>query len=156
MRLLDSRNIPYTVQEYDASGEFHTALQAATLIGATPDQVYKTLIVQRDPPKSGKPIAVMIASNRELDLKLLARSLGDAKHKLRMATQRDAEALTGLKVGGISALALLNQGFEICIDDKALALDQIHISAGQRGIDLKIAVKDLIAVSAARSIAATE
>lgn len=156
MRLLDSRNIPYTVQEYDASGEFHSALEAASLIGAPPEEVYKTLIVLRDPPKSGKPLAVMIASNRELDLKLLARSLGDGKRKLRMATQRDAESLTGLKVGGISALALLNRGFEICIDDKALALDQIHISAGQRGIDLKIAVKDLIAVSAARSIAATE
>lgn len=60
-----------------------------------------------------------------------------------MATQREAESLTGLQVGGISALALLHRGFEICLDAPARALDQIHVSAGQRGVDLQLAVRDL-------------
>ena len=87
-------------------------------------------------------------------MKSLAKSL--AEKKLRMATQREAESLTGLQVGGISALARLNRGFEICIDESALALDQIHISAGQRGIDLQLAVKDLIALTRAKTVRATE
>ncbi len=166
MRLLESRNIAYVAREYDASGAFHSAEQAAQLIGAPVETVYKTLVVLRDPssfdyrsggsgraPKSGKPILVLIAAPREVDLKLLAKSLSEKK--LRMATQREAESLTGLQVGGISALTLLNRGFEICIDEPALALDQIHVSAGARGVDLQLAVKDLIAVTRARTVRAT-
>jgi Cys-tRNA(Pro)/Cys-tRNA(Cys) deacylase len=155
MRLLESRKIPYIAKTYDASGEFHSATEAAQLLGAPVEAVYKTLVVLRDPPKSGKPILVMVASHREVDLKMLAKSLGDAKRKLRMATQREAESLTGLQIGGISALALLNRGFEIVLDEPALALDQIHISAGQRGVDLQLAVKDLIAVTRAKIVRAT-
>jgi len=155
MRLLESRKIPYIAKTYDASGEFHSATEAAQLIGAPVESVYKTLVVLREPPKSGKPLLVMIAANREVDLKLLAQSLGTPKQKLRMATQREAESLTGLQVGGISALALLNRGFEIVLDEPARALDQIHISAGQRGVDLQLAVNDLVAVTNARVVRAT-
>jgi Cys-tRNA(Pro)/Cys-tRNA(Cys) deacylase len=155
MRLLESRKIPYNATTYDASREFHSAIEAAQWLGAPVEAVYKTLAVLREPPKSGKPILVMVASHREVDLKVLAKSLGDAKRKLRMATQREAESLTGLQVGGISALALLNRGFEICIDEPALALDQIHISAGQRGVDLQLAVKDLVTVTRAKTVRAT-
>jgi len=155
MRLLDSRKIPYVATEYDASREFHSATEAAQLIGAPVESVYKTLVVLREPPKSGKPLLVLIASPREVDLKALAKSLGDAKRKLRMATPREAEALTGLQVGGISALALLNRGFEIVLDESARSLDQIHISAGERGVDLRLAAKDLIAVTNAKVVRAT-
>jgi len=155
MRLLESRKIPYIAKTYDASGEFHSAAEAAQLLGAPVESVYKTLVVLREPPKSGKPLLVMIAAHREVDLKLLAQSLGAPKQKLRMATQREAESLTGLQVGGISALALLNRGFEIVLDEPARALDQIHISAGQRGVDLQLAVNDLVAVTNARVVRAT-
>ncbi len=153
MRLLESRKIPFVAKTYDASGEFHSATEAAQWLGVSPDCVYKTLVVLREPPQKGKPILIMVASDRELDLKLLAKSLGEKK--LRMATQREAESLTGLQVGGISALALLNRGFEICIDESARGLDQIHISAGRRGIDLRLAVKDLIDVTRAQVVRAT-
>jgi len=155
MRMLDSREIPYVATEYDASREFHSATEAAQLLGAPVESVYKTLVLLREPPKSGKPLLVLIASQREVDLKQLAKSLGDAKRKLRMATQREAESLTGLQVGGISALALLQRGFEICLDEPAVALEQIHISAGQRGVDLRLAVKDFLAVTNAKVVRAT-
>lgn len=152
MRLLESRKIPYIAKTYDASSEFHSATEAAQLLGASPDSVYKTLVVLREPPQKGKPILVMIASDRELDLKSLAKSLDEKK--LRMATQREAESLTGLQVGGISPLLLLNRGFEVCIDEIARTLDQIHVSAGERGIDLQLAVKDLIDVTRAKVVRA--
>ncbi len=153
MRLLESRKIPYVATTYDVSGEFHSATEAAQFLGAPAESVYKTLVVLREPPKSGKPLLVMIASDREVDLKALAKSVG--ARKLQMAPQREAEALTGLQVGGISALVLVNRGFEICIDEPALALDQIHISAGQRGVDVRLAVRDLIALTRAKSVRAT-
>jgi Cys-tRNA(Pro)/Cys-tRNA(Cys) deacylase len=161
MRVLEAHKISYVVTEYDASREFHSATDAARLIGAPVESVYKTLVVLRDPstssgqaPKSGKPILVMVASAREVDLKVLAKSLGEKK--LRMATQREAESLTGLQVGGISALALFNRGFEIVLDEPARALEQIHISAGQRGVDVQLAVRDLIVVTRAKVVRATE
>ncbi len=153
MRLLDARKIPYVAQVYDVSGEFHSGTEAAALLGVPVDAVYKTLVVLREPPKSGKPLLVLIAAHREVDMKVLAKSL-NAK-KLRMATAQEAEALTGLQVGGITAIVLLNRGFEICIDESARALEQIHVSAGQRGVDLKLATQDLIAFTRAKSVRAT-
>lgn len=153
MRLLDARKVPYVARTYDTSGEFHSATDAAQLLGVPCESVYKTLVVLREPPKSGKPILVMVPAAFEVDLKLLSKSLGEKK--LRMATQKEAEALTGLQVGGISALALINRGMQICIDEPAMALDRIHISAGQRGVDLELAVKDLIELTRARVVRAT-
>ncbi len=151
-RLLESRKIPYESKIYDASGEFHSADEAAALIGAPVETVYKTLVVMREVPHT-KPLLVMVPANQEIDLRLLAKSVGEKK--LRMATQKEAEQLTGLQVGGISALALLNRGFEICIDRPALTLQDIHISGGMRGLDLKLRVSDLISLTHARTVDAT-
>jgi Cys-tRNA(Pro)/Cys-tRNA(Cys) deacylase len=66
-----------------------------------------------------------------------------------MATQREAEARTGLLVGGISALALLTKGFDVFLDAAAQQFDEIYVSAGQRGYNLRLAVADFIAVTRA-------
>jgi len=58
--------------------------------------------------------------------------------------------MTGLKVGGISALALLHRGFEIYVDEPAMLLDEFVVSAGQRGLNLRLKVVDLLAVTGAR------
>ena len=72
-----------------------------------------------------------------------------------MATRREAESLTGLQVGGISALALTNKPFDVLLDESARALDRIHISAGRRGIDLELRVEDLFAITNATFASAT-
>lgn len=146
-RLLDSRKIQYEVFEFPP--EKHSAEETADLLGVPPERVYKTLVVLRE-AKAKKPVLVMVPAGRELNLKTLAASLGEKK--LKMATQREAEALTGLQVGGISALALLNKGFEICLEQAAQALPYIHISAGQRGANLRLAVPDLITLTRAKLI----
>jgi len=161
MRLLDARKIAYRATVYDASGAFHDAVEAAALIGAPVESVYKTLVVLRDPsaslgagvPGKTKPILVMIPAQREVDLKWLAKELGEKK--LRMATHQEAEQMTGLQVGGISALALLNRGFEVCLDASAQALERVHVSAGARGVDIDVGVKDLIGVTRAKVVRAT-
>lgn len=147
-RLLEARGVAFEVFEFSA--EKHSAEATAELLGVPPEQVYKTLVVLRE-DKGKKPLLVMAPAGREISLKALAAALTE-KRKLRLATQAEAEALTRLQVGGISALALLNRGFEICLDRAALALPFIHISAGQRGANLRLAVTDLIALTGAKLV----
>ncbi len=96
---------------------------------------------------------VSLLPSREIQLKRLAPALGEKK--LRMATQKEAEAWTGLKVGGISALALRQRGFPVYIDCAAAALDEIIVSAGQRGIDIRLTVPDFVRVTGAAFVEAT-
>jgi len=154
MRLLDARKIAYRAKVYDPSGEFHDAVEAAALIGAPVESVYKTIVVLRETPGKTKPLLVMIPADKQIDLKRFAKEIGEKR--LGVATQREAEQLTGLQVGGFSALALLNKGFDICLDAGAQARESIHISAGVRGVDIELAVKDLIAVTRAKVVQATE
>jgi Cys-tRNA(Pro)/Cys-tRNA(Cys) deacylase len=146
-RLLDARRVAYELFEF--SPERHSAEETAQLLGVAPGFVYKTLVILRE-TKGKKPLLVMTPAGRELSLKALAASLGEKK--LKLATQREAEELTGLQVGGISALALLNRGFEICLGRGALALPFIHVSAGQRGANIRLAPADLLALTQARLV----
>jgi Cys-tRNA(Pro)/Cys-tRNA(Cys) deacylase len=60
MRTLDSRGIAYRAVRYDESGAFHTGEEAARLVGAPPESVYKSLVVLREATIAGKPILVLI------------------------------------------------------------------------------------------------
>ena len=153
MRLLDANKVAYEVLTF--SPDIHSATGVAEAAQLDPDTVYKTLVVQRPGGKAGRarPLLVMIAGDRQVDLKALAASLGEKK--LSMATHDDAERLTGLQVGGISALALLNKGFDVCIDLAARNLYRVAVSAGQRGINVRLAVSDLVQVTRARWVDAT-
>lgn len=142
-RLLDSRKIAYTA--YELPVEKHGAVETARLLDLPPEIIYKTIVVTR---KSGKPILVVIPGPREVDLKVLAKMLGEKK--VSLPTQREAENLTGLQAGGISPLALLNKGFIIVLDESAREQDQIHISGGQRGLNIRLGVDDLINLTRAR------
>ena len=150
-RLLESRKVEYTPTEYDAS-TFHSADEVAALIGVPAAHVYKTIVVLRE-EKNRKPLLVMAAGAREIDPRKLAASLGEKK--LKVAKHDEAEALTGLQVGSISALALLSKPFDVCIDRPMLDLTHVHISGGQRGLDIKIGVQDLIKLTRAKVVEAT-
>jgi Cys-tRNA(Pro)/Cys-tRNA(Cys) deacylase len=149
MKYLDGQKVAYEPLVYPDS--LRDAQEVAKALGLPEEQVYKTLVVPR--PESKKPLLVMVPSNRQLDLKKLAAAVGEKK--LKMATQRDAEALTGLQVGGISALALVNRGFAVYLDVSARELSQIVVSAGERGQQIRLAVPDLVKVTRARYADAT-
>ncbi len=69
-----------------------------------------------------------------------------------MATHDQAETLTGLQTGGISALALINKGFDVYLDDRAQTFERIAVSAGQRGANILLPVKELVKLVNARLI----
>lgn len=148
MKVLDGREIPYEVVAYPNS--MRDAEAIAQELGVPPGQVFKTLVVL--PPeghgRKAKPILAVIPANRQLNLKKLAKLLGVKKAK--MATHREAESLTGLQVGGISPLALLNKGFDIYLDTAAREQAEIYVSAGQRGLQIKVNAADLVKVTGAK------
>jgi Cys-tRNA(Pro)/Cys-tRNA(Cys) deacylase len=143
-RMLDARHIHYT--PYELPAEKIGALEAASLMNVPAERVFKTIVVTR--VGKGKPILAMVPGPTEVDLKALAKAVGEKK--LALATQREAEQLTGLQVGGISALALLNRGFQMVLDASAERLDEIYISGGQRGLDICLSVKDLVHLTDSR------
>jgi Cys-tRNA(Pro)/Cys-tRNA(Cys) deacylase len=156
MRILDQQKVNYTVREFPDT--IHSADGVADYFGLPPDCVYKTLVVLPTTGKpfdktQGKPMLVMVAGSRELDLKKLAQAVG--QKKVQMAPHKEAERLTGLQTGGISALALLHKNFAVYLDKPALELERILVSAGKRGVNLELSVPDLIRVTKAKVIEAT-
>jgi Cys-tRNA(Pro)/Cys-tRNA(Cys) deacylase len=137
-RFLDSRKVHYTA--YETPAEKLGALETAQFLNVPPDAVYKTIVVTRDKPK--KPLLAVVPGPANVDLKLLAAALGEKK--VHLPTEREAEQLTGLQAGGISPLALINKGFQVVIDSSAQSHAEIHVSGGQRGLNIKLAVSDLI------------
>ncbi|HEY3476199.1 MAG TPA: YbaK/EbsC family protein [Anaerolineales bacterium] len=143
-RFLDSQKISYTA--FETPAEKLGALETAEFLEVSPDILFKTIVVTREGPK--KPVLVVIPGGSIVDLKRLAAFLGEKK--VHLATEREAEQLTGLQAGGISPLALINRGFQVVIDEAAQNFSEIHISGGQRGLNIKLPVADLIKLTRAR------
>lgn len=150
MYVLEGQDVEYDVIVYPS--DVHDAEAIAEYADVPAGNVYKTLVALTDDPRR-KPLLIMLASNTTLDLKKVAKAVG--VKKVRMARHADAEDMTGLQVGGISALALLNKGFDIYIDEWAQVLDFILVSAGQRGMNLRLHPDDLIRVTEAITIDAS-
>ncbi len=141
--MLDAHHIKF--QAFELPEEKLGAQETARLLGVEPVLVYKTIVVTR---LKGKHILVVIPGTHQVDLKLLAAAIGEKK--VTLATEAEAELLTGLQAGGISPLALVNKGFQVIIAQEALTAGMIHISGGQRGMNLFLAVKDVAELTRAR------
>lgn len=144
-RMLDAKKIPY--QAFELPAEKLGAEETARILGVSPSVVFKTIVVKRFTPGT-KPILAVIPGDCELDEKKLAALLGEKK--VQVPSQREAEEMTGLLAGGISPLALINRGFQIWIDEKAMRLDFIHVSGGQRGLNIRLKPQDLVRLTQAR------
>ncbi len=137
MRLLEAQGIAYETHTYDET--ITDGVGAAQAMGFPPSQVYKTLVVQL---KDNEHALVMIAADHELDLKRFARAIG--QKKASMPTKRGAERVTGLRTGGIGALALAHKRWGVYLDDAAKQHETILVNAGQRGVNLQVKVDDLV------------
>ncbi len=143
-RLLEARKIPFLA--YELPEEKLGALETARLLNVPPEQVFKTIVIKRE--GKGKPILAVVPGDSEVDLKALAKVVGEKK--LFLASEREAESLTGLLTGGISPLALINRGFQVIVDQSASTFDSVHISGGQRGLNIRLPASDLLKLVNAR------
>jgi Cys-tRNA(Pro)/Cys-tRNA(Cys) deacylase len=144
-RFLDSHKVKYTA--FELPEEKLGAAQTAQWLGVNPSLIYKTIVVVRDKP--GKPILAVVPGDHSVNLKLLAAFVGEKK--LKIPTQREAEQLTGLQAGGISPLALIHKGFQVVISSEAYHHEEIHISGGQRGLNIRLPVKAILDLTRART-----
>ncbi len=115
---------------YDPGAE-RIGLQAAEALGEAPARVLKTLMTRVD----GKPICVVLASDREVAMKALAAAVGGKTAE--MMPPADAERLTGFKVGGISPFGQ-KRAAPTVIDAAALTQPYVLINGGQRGLLLRL------------------
>ena len=142
-RMLDSKKIKY--EAFELPAEKFGAIETAELLDLPIEIVYKTIVVVR-PPK--KPLLCVVPGTGDVDLKAVAAAVNEKK--VHLPTQAEAEELTGLQAGGISPLALLNKGFSVLLDESAKVFPAIHISGGQLGLNIKLAVNDLLKLTNAR------
>ncbi len=143
-RMLQSKKVAFTA--FETPAEKLGAEETARLLNVPVEIVYKTIVVTREKP--GKPILAVVPGHREVDLKAVARASGEKK--VSLPTEKEAERLTGLQAGGISPLALINKGFQVFLDQSAQSHAEIHVSGGQRGLNIRLPVQDLIKLTNAR------
>jgi Cys-tRNA(Pro)/Cys-tRNA(Cys) deacylase len=143
-RFLDNRNIQYST--FDLPPQKIGAMETASLLDVSPSVIFKSIVILRKNP--GKPILAVVPATRDVDLKALAKILGEKK--VSPATQKEAERLTKLQVGGISPLALINRGFDILIHESVYENEAVHVSGGELGLNIRLPAKDLVELTNAK------
>ncbi len=137
-RLLDAAGIEYELIEYSYSEDDLSAVHVAKELGEDIDLVFKTLVLRGD--RTGYFVCV-IPGNFEVDLKVAARISGNKSAE--MLHMKELLPTTGYIRGGCSPIGM-KKPFPTFIHESALLYDFIYISAGIRGMQIKINPKDLI------------
>lgn len=119
---------------YDPNAD-RVGLQAAEAMGVSPGIVLKTLMAEVD----GKPVCVVVPSDREVSMKKLAAAFGGKS--AQMMKPPDAERITGYRVGGISPFGQKRR-VPTAIEETALALPEVFMNGGQRGLQVRMKPAD--------------
>ena len=133
MRILDQHKIIYKDYGFEWSEDHLGAKEAAGKIGLDHNQVFKTLVTVGN--KTG-PIVAVIPGTKELNLKKLAQVSGNKK--VEMLPLKNLEETTGYIRGGCSPIGM-KKPFPTFIAEEAKRFEEIVISAGQRGKQVKVA-----------------
>ena len=137
-RLLDKAKIAYQLVPYEVDENDLSATHVAEQLGEDIAQVFKTLILHGD--KSGYFVCVIPGAD-EVDLKKAGKVSGNKK--CEMIPVKELLPLTGYIRGGCSPIGM-KKPFPTYIHETCLQFSYIYISAGQRGLQLKLNPKDLI------------
>lgn len=137
-RLLDRAKIAYELIPYRVDEEHLAATHVAEQLGEPIECVFKTLVLKGD--RTGHFVCV-IPGDREVDLKAAARVSGNKKCDL--IPMKELLPTTGYIRGGCSPIGM-KKPFPVFIHATASNYSHISISAGIRGLQIKIAPADLI------------
>lgn len=139
-RLLDSKKIPYELVPYVVDENDLSAVHVAAQLNEPIELVFKTLVLRGD--KTGVFVCV-IPGAEEVDLKKAAKASGNKS--CAMTAMKELLGLTGYIRGGCSPLGM-RKPYPTHIHNTALQYDFIYVSAGVRGLQIKINPKQLIEV----------
>lgn len=137
-KMLEQAAVAFTVHTYDYDGDAdRIGLQAAEALGEPPSRVLKSLMALVD----GKPVCVIVPSDREVSMKKLAAAFGGKS--AQMMKPADAERLSGYKVGGISPFGQMRPP-RAAIEQEAITHDLVFINGGQRGLQVRLSPRDAV------------
>lgn len=142
MRILDKNKIPYAAREYDASITDGEAV--AAILNEPPEEVFKTLVTVSD---KGEHLVFAVPVCAVLDLKKAARAAG--VKSVSMIRQKELEPLTGYVHGGCSPVGMKKR-FRTFIDESAQGYEEIYVSAGRVGHQMRLSPQSLAAFVGAR------
>ena len=137
-RHLDELHMPYELISYPVDEENLSAVHVAQSLGQNIDQVYKTLVLRGD--KTGFFVCV-IPGAAELDMKGAARASGNKS--CEMLHVKELVPVTGYMRGGCSPLGM-KKPFPTFIHEDCILWNFIYVSAGLRGLQIKINPNDLL------------
>jgi Cys-tRNA(Pro)/Cys-tRNA(Cys) deacylase len=137
-RILDQIDIKYELLVYDVDESDLSAVAVAGKLKENIDQVFKTLVLRGD--KTGFFVCV-IPGAEELDLKKAAYVSGNKN--AAMIPVKDILTITGYIRGGCSPIGM-KKSYPTFIDESCFLYDFIFISAGIKGLQLKIKPDDLV------------
>lgn len=143
-RLLDKAKVKYELIPYEVDENDLSAPHVAESLGENIEQVFKTLVLHGE--KSGYFVCV-IPGEHEVNLKMTAKVSGNKKCDL--IPMKDLLPLTGYIRGGCSPIGM-KKHFPTYIHDSCMEFPYIYVSAGVRGLQIKIAPSDLIQESKAQ------
>ncbi|MDY5987621.1 Cys-tRNA(Pro) deacylase [Sporofaciens sp. SGI.106] len=136
MRILERNKISYTYETYECD-EFTDGIQVADMLGLDHRLVYKTLVTAG---KSGGYYVFVIPIEEEIDFKKAAKAVGEKS--LEMLHLKDLTKVTGYVRGGCTAIGMKKQ-FPTVIQEDAKELDEMYVSGGKLGMQIKLAPLDL-------------
>lgn len=137
-RLLDKAKIAYELIPYEVDESDLSAVHVAASLGENIDQVFKTLVLHGD--KTGYFVCI-IPGDKEVNLKLAAKASGNKRSE--MIPMKELLPTTGYIRGACSPIGM-KKLFPTYIHETCLDFPSIFVSAGQRGLQIKIASEDLI------------
>ena len=137
-RLLDAAGIEYELVPYSYSEEDLSAESVAAELSEPIEQVFKTLVLRGDKTKE---FVCVVPGDMEVDLKVAAKISGNKN--CEMLHVKDLLPTTGYIRGGCSPIGM-KKPFPTFIHESALLYDYIYISAGKRGLQIKINPQALI------------
>lgn len=149
-RLLDRAKIAYTLVPYEVDENNLAATHVAEQLGEDIKCVFKTLVLTGEPsgPKGQGAGArkethfvCVVPGDAEVDLKKAAKAAG--MKSAEMLHMKELLPLTGYIRGGCSPIGM-KKPFPTFFHESALGFDIIYVSAGQRGLQLRINPKELM------------
>ena len=142
MRRLDALKIKYKEHTYTDTDAV-SGVEVAEVLNQEPGRVFKTLVTQG---KSKNYYVFMVPVAEELDLKKVARAVGDKK--VEMLPMKELLPTTGYIRGGCSPIGMKKK-FPTYIEETAVLFDEIAVSAGIRGAQVILNPEDLKAYTEA-------
>ncbi len=137
-RILDRMGITYELVAYEVDENDLSAVHVAAQLGQNVEQVFKTILLRGD--RNGVFVCI-VPGAEEVNLKLAASVSGNKKAET--VAMKELLPLTGYIRGGCSPLGM-KKPYPIFLHASATQFPFIYISAGQRGLQLKLTPADLI------------